>query len=145
MVLRNSVLNLYTLYLTEFWFLPSDAVNGSWSRRGNWVSERWSDFCRATQPVRDKTGFHWKSELVLPLLAIAKRWEFSSILFCDKTNSHNSTQGGLTIQGFSWAVAHSGQCWAFVQAVPPPGHHSFSPSSFSILLCPPLCSGPVSW
>ena len=49
---------------------------------------------------------------------IAKGWKFSSLsIFCDNTNSHNSTQG-LTIQVFSWAVAHLGQCWAFVQAVP---------------------------
>ena len=50
---------------------------------------------------------------------IAKGWNFSSLsIFCDNTNSHNSTQGGLTIQDFFWAVAHLGQCWAFVQAVP---------------------------
>ena len=35
MVFRNSVLNFYTLYLTQFWFLLSDAVNGSWSRHDN--------------------------------------------------------------------------------------------------------------
>ena len=60
--------------------------------------------------------------LVLPLLAIAKGWEFSSeSVFCYNPKSHTSTQGGLTVQDFSWAVAHLGQCWAFVQAVPPPG------------------------
>ena len=60
--------------------------------------------------------------LVLPLLAIAKGREFSSeSVFCYNPKSHTSTQGGLTVQDFSWAVAHLGQCWAFVQAVPPPG------------------------
>lgn len=39
---------------------------------------------------------------------IAKGWKFSSLsIFCDNTNSHNSTQVS-TIQVFSWAVAHLG-------------------------------------
>ena len=60
------------------------------------------------------------------------------------TNSHKSAQGGLTIQNFSWAVAHLGQCWAFVQAVPPAGTslllslHLFQSSALQ------LCSGAVS-
>ena len=57
-VLRNHILSLYTLYLIRFWYLLSDAVNGS---GGNWVSERWSNFPRATQLVRGKAGFHLKS------------------------------------------------------------------------------------
>ena len=71
-----------------------------------------------------KLDFIWSQsppELVLPLLAIAKGWEFSSLsILCDNPNSHKSAQGGLTIQDFSWAVAHLGQGWAFVQAVPFP-------------------------
>ena len=61
------------------------------------------------------------------------------------TNSHKRAQGGLTVQGFSWAVAHLGQRWAFVQAVPPPGTsfllslHLFQSSALQ------LCSGAVSW
>ena len=60
-VLRNPIFNLYTLYLTQFWFLLSDAVNGSWRRCGSWVSERWSDLPRTTQLVAGKAGFYWKS------------------------------------------------------------------------------------
>ena len=105
-----------------------------WSRCGNWVSERLSDFSRTTQLVRSKAGFHLKSQLALPLLAIAKRWVFLSILFCDNPNPHNSTQGGLTIQDVCWAVAHLGQRWAFVQAVP----YTWSSSLLSLqLLNPP--------
>ena len=59
---------------------------------------------------------------------------FFSILFCDNPNPHNSTQGGLTVQDFSWAVAHLGQSWAFVQAVP----YTWSSSLLSLqLLNPP--------
>ena len=60
------------------------------------------------------------------------------------TNSHKSAQGGLTIQNFSWAGAHLGQCWAFVQDVPPAGTsillslHLFQSSALQ------LCSGAVS-
>ena len=56
---KSHIQYLYTVY--QFWLLPSDAANGSWSRCGNRVSERWSYFSRATQLVRGRPGFHLKS------------------------------------------------------------------------------------
>ena len=85
-----------------------------------------------------KLDIRWSQsppEMVLPMLAIAKGWALSSLsIFCDNPNPHNSTQGDLRIQDFSWAVAHLGQRWAFVQAVP----STWSSSLLSLqLLNPP--------
>ena len=60
-VLRKHIWSLYTLHRIRFWFLLSDSVNGSWRRCGNWVSERESNFSRATQPVRGKARFQVQS------------------------------------------------------------------------------------
>lgn len=98
---------------------------GSWRRCGNWVSKRGSDASRATQLVRGKARYHVKtvssSSGSSPTGHSKGTRVFSESVFCYNPKSHTSTQGGLTVQDFSWAVAHLGQCWAFVQAVPPAG------------------------
>ena len=106
-------------------YTVSHAVNGFWrmnvwqvnlQRRGEIISPGSHSWSEA------KLDFMWSwcpPNLVLLLLATTKGLEFSFMsVFCDNSNSHRRTQGGLTTQNFSWAVAHLGQCWAFVQAVP---------------------------
>ena len=122
---RNPIFNLYTLYLTQFLFILSDAVKdlgigvATESQRGQVTSPGPHSRSEA------KLHFMWSQSppvLVLPLLAIAKGWEFSSqSVFCDNPKSHTRPHRGHTIQGFFWAVVHLGQCWPSVQAVPTPG------------------------
>ena len=150
--LRNHILNLYTLYLIRFSFLLSDAVNGSWGMCGKWISKRRGEMTSPGSHTwsKAKLGFMWSCpppEIFLPLLAIVKGWEFSSLSnFCDNLNSHDCTQGGLTIQDFSRAVAPFGQCWAFVQVILSTWNiiaclHAASQFSSALQ----LCSGALSW
>lgn len=130
-VLRNHILSLYTLYLIRFWYLLSDAVNGSW---GNWVSERWSNFPRATQLVRGKAGFHLKSVSSRAGSSPAGRGRQIRVFLSDsvlwlsqlpqkiyKRVSKLKTSFG---QSPTWPSA---SCSVY---------HSFSLSSFSVLLSP---------
>ena len=89
-VLRNHTFNLYTLYLIRFWYLLSDAVNGSWSKCGNWVSEKRSDFSRATQLIRGKARFHLMSVSAAGSSPVGhgKRISFPLWLVCDYLNFH---------------------------------------------------------
>ena len=125
-VLRNHILSLYTLYLIKFWYLLSNAVNGSW---GNWVSERWSN---ATQLVRGKAGFHLKSVSSRAGSSPAGHGRqirvFLSVLWLSQLTQkiHKKVSKFKTSFGQppTWPSAYCSI------------HHSFSPSSFSILLSP---------
>ena len=130
-VLRNHTFNLYTLYLIRFWYLLSDAVDGSWSRRGDWVSERWSDFSRATQLVRDKAGFH-----LMPVSTAGSspvghgRWIRLSDPFLWLSQLPQKIYKKVSKFKTSFGQPPTWPC-AYCSI-----HHFFSPSSFSILLSP---------
>ena len=133
-VLSNPMFNLYTLYLTRFWFLLSDAVNGSWSRCGNWVSERWSDFSRATQLIRGKARFHLMSVSAAGSSPVGHGKRIR-VFLCDYfvtiSTSTKNIEEGLKIQDFFWAATHLTLCMLFhppfllpLQLLDPPQPHS---------------------
>ena len=133
-VLRNHTFNLYTLYLIRFWYLLSDAVNGSWSKCGNWVSEKRSDFSRATQLIRGKARFHLMSVSAAGSSPVGHGKRIR-VFLCDYfvtiSTSTKNIEEGLKIQDFFWAATHLTLCMLFhppfllpLQLLDPPQPHS---------------------